>query len=67
MLNQHGDGPLVQEISLPLLQRTASGYFAEVPARLLAERRGVIDHLIDLAFDTLGARHLEVLVYEEAL
>jgi hypothetical protein len=61
------DGSLVQEISLPsLLQRTPLGYAAEVPARLLAQQRSLIDGLIDLAFDTLGAHHLEVLVYEDA-
>ena len=39
-------------------------YAAAVPAHALDEQGCLIDQLIHFAFDTLGARHLELRVYE---
>ena len=39
-------------------------YAAAVPAHALDEQGCLIDQLIHLAFDTLGAHHLELRVYE---
>jgi hypothetical protein len=39
-------------------------YSAVVPAHALDEHGCLIDQLIRLAFDTLGAQHLELRVYE---
>ena len=41
------------------------GYYAAVPAGLLDNDSSVIDELIGFAFETLGARHLDVRVYDE--
>ena len=49
-------------IASPLLERAYRSYYAEVPAQSLAEQSRLIDQLIDLAFDTFGARHLDVRV-----
>jgi hypothetical protein len=46
----------------PLLQRGEWSYYAEVPAHLLDEQSRLIEQLISIAFDVLGARHLEVRV-----
>ena len=35
-------------------------YYADVPRQLLDERSDLIDRLMSFAFDTLGARYLEV-------
>lgn len=37
-------------------------YYADVPMDLLEQQSDLIDHLIDFAFDTLGAHSLEVRV-----
>ena len=47
----------------PCLQ-TQRSYSAAVPAQFLDEHGCLIDQLIQFAFDTLGARHLELRVYE---
>ena len=39
-------------------------YAAAVPAQFLDEHGCLIDQLIHFVFDTLGARHLELRVYE---
>jgi hypothetical protein len=39
-------------------------YVAVVPAHALDEYGCLIDQLIQFAFDTLGAQHLELRVYE---
>ena len=44
----------------PLLQREACSYYAEAPAHLLGEQCCLIEQLISIAFDVLGAHHLEV-------
>ena len=41
------------------------GYSVVVPADLLDDENRIIDELIDFAFDTLGAWHLEVRVHEK--
>ena len=46
----------------PRLQHANQGYYAEVPALALDEQSRLIEQLIGLAFDALGARHLEVRV-----
>src|SRR5215467_3612950 len=44
------------------LERAEGRYYAEVPALTLDEQSLLIEQLIGLAFDALGARHLEVRV-----
>src|SRR5262245_46780394 len=46
----------------PRLQRAEGRYYAEVPALGLDEQSLLIEQLIGLAFDALGARHLDVRV-----
>ena len=48
-----------------LFTNEQQGYYAAVPAGLLDCRNTIIDELIDFAFDTLGAWHLDVRVYDE--
>ena len=43
-----------------LVQRGERSYYAQVGGQLLDEQNCLIDQLISLAFDTLGARHLDV-------
>lgn len=47
--------------------RAQHSYCAEVPALSLDEQSRLIEQLIGLAFDTLGARHLDVRVLAAAL
>ncbi len=47
----------------PRLQEPRS-YSAVVPAHTLDEQGCLIDQLIRFAFDTLGAQHLDLRVYE---
>jgi hypothetical protein len=58
MLNHHSD----QLPCAPRFQRTHRGLYAEVPAQSLDEQSRLLVQLIDLAFDILDARHLEVRV-----
>ena len=46
----------------PRLQHANQRYYAEVPALALDEQSRLIEQLIGLAFDALGARHLDVRV-----
>ena len=48
-----------------LFTNEQQGYYAAVPADLLDSRNSIIDEVISFAFDTLGARHLHVRVYDE--
>jgi hypothetical protein len=48
-----------------LIVRADNRYYAEVSTNTLVTHRNAIEQLIDLAFDTLGALHLEVRVLEE--
>jgi hypothetical protein len=47
-----------------LLQRAEHSYYAEVKATQLDEQSGIIDGLIGLAFETLGARHLDLRIVD---
>ena len=47
---------------IPRLQHANQRYYAEVPALALDEQSRLIEQLIGLAFDVLGARHLDVRV-----
>ena len=47
-----------------LQKRAERSYYAEVRAAQLDEQSGIIDGLIDLAFETLGARHLDLRVVD---
>ena len=68
MLTHHHDHTCsLQSSCAPLLQRAIQGYFAEVPAQPLDEQSRLIEQLIGLAFDTLGARYLELRVSGVAL
>jgi hypothetical protein len=48
----------------PPRRQTQRSYSAAVPAHALDEHGHLIDQLIHFVFDTLGARHLELRVYE---
>jgi hypothetical protein len=39
-------------------------YYAAITSQLLADQSNVIDHVIQFAIDTLGARHIELRVYD---
>jgi hypothetical protein len=47
-----------------LLQRAERSYYAEVKAAQIDEQSGIIDGLIGLAFETLGACHLDLRVID---
>ena len=47
-----------------LLERAERSYYAEVKAVQLDEQSRIIDRLIGLAFETLGARHLDLRVVD---
>ena len=48
----------------PLRVQGPRCYSAAVPAHCLDEHGCLIDQLIQFAFDTLGAQHLDLRVYE---
>ena len=39
-------------------------YYAAIPSRLLANQNNIIDQVIQFAVDMLGARHVELRVYD---
>ena len=49
---------------LPLRHQKPRRYSAAVPARCLDDQGCLIDQLIRFAFDTLGAHHLDLRIYE---
>lgn len=62
---QNRDGSIDKEPGQRrLFKHKRLGYYAAVPAHLLDDQSTLIDRLIDFAFDTLGARRLEVRVYD---
>lgn len=65
LIIQNRDGSLVKE---PLRPHQATSldpsYRVELPLALLDEHSSVIDRIIAFAFDTLGARHIDVRVRE---
>ena len=63
MIIQNRDGSLTKEPGHRM--NKCQGYYAAVPAYVLDRENTVIDELISFAFDTLGAWHLDVRVYNE--
>ena len=65
LIIQDRDGSLVKEPRKPRHQQHAPpSYRVEFPAALLDEQNSLIDRIISFAFDTLGARQLNVRVRE---
>src|SRR5262245_15524724 len=65
MMNQTYDVPSSRELApTRLIQRKERSYYAEVKATQLDEQSGIIDGLIGFAFETLGARHLDLRVVD---
>ena len=63
MIIQNRDGSLVQEPDTSwCFEQREQSYYAQLPATLLNEQSSLIDRIISFAFDTLGARHLEMRV-----
>ncbi|MFL5805419.1 MAG: hypothetical protein ACJ8CR_27245 [Roseiflexaceae bacterium] len=48
----------------PLRRQGPRSYSAVMPAHALDEHGSLIDQLIRFAFDTLGAQHLDLRIYE---
>jgi hypothetical protein len=66
-VTQHRDTSPAEEPGRPrAFTKVHQGYYAAVPADLLDDENTIIDELISFAFDTLGAWHLDVRVYDEA-
>ena len=65
MQAQHHDRHRDQQRDRPLPRHPGPRrYSAVVPAHALDEHSCLIDELIRFAFDTLGAQHLDLRVYE---
>ena len=65
LIIQERDGSLLKEPRRPRQAQVAHNtYRAQIPAELLDEQGSLIDRIIDFAFDTLGARHLNLRVRE---
>jgi hypothetical protein len=65
MMSRNDAGSPSREPSAPsLLKRRDRSYYAEVAVQALDAQHMMIDQIIALAFDTLGARHLDVRVYD---
>jgi len=65
MLAQHHDRHRGQDRDqMPLRLPEPRHYAAAVPAHCLDEHGCLIDELIRFAFNTLGAQHLDLRVYE---
>jgi hypothetical protein len=65
VMNHTYDVPLSRELApTQLFQRADRSYYAEVRAAQLDEQSGIIDRLIDMAFETLGARHLDLRIVD---
>jgi hypothetical protein len=47
-----------------LYQRAEHSYYAEVSMQRLDEQINLIDQIIDFAFDTLDARHLDLRIVD---
>jgi hypothetical protein len=64
LIIQNRDGSLLKE-PLPPTQTTGHpSYRVEIPAGLLDEQSSLIERVIAFAFDTLGARRVDVRVRE---
>jgi hypothetical protein len=65
LIIQDRDGSLIKEPPKQQQNQLASpSYHVEFPAALLDEQNSLIDRIISFAFDTLGARRLDVRVRE---
>jgi len=65
LIIQNRDGSLTKEPRKPRHPQPAtSSYRADLPAALLDEQNSLIERIISFAFDTLGARQLNVRVRE---
>lgn len=65
MIIQDRDGSLLKEPhKLRHPQPTSPSYHAEIPAALLDEQSSLIERIINFAFDTLGARRVDLRVRE---
>ena len=65
LIIQDRDGSLIKEPRKPRPNQLVSpSYRVEFPAALLDEQNSLIDRIISFAFDTLGARRLDVRVRE---
>jgi hypothetical protein len=65
VMNHKQDASSSRELApARLLRRAERSYYAEVKAAQLEEQSGIIDGLIGLAFETLGARHLDLRVVD---
>jgi hypothetical protein len=61
MMNRNSEGTRVNQPGSTLIhQCDEQSYYVAVPEQLLDEQSSLIDLLISFAFDTLGARHLDV-------
>lgn len=65
MIIQNRDGSLTREPRKPRHPQPLSPcYRADLPAELLDEQNSLIERIISFAFDTLGARRLDLRVRE---
>ncbi|HNP72684.1 MAG TPA: hypothetical protein PLO33_09295 [Kouleothrix sp.] len=65
MIIQDRDGSLLKEPKPPRNSALSKpAYRVEIPASTLDEHSSLIERVIAFAFDTLGARHLDVRVRE---
>jgi hypothetical protein len=65
LIIQNRDGSLLKEQRKLRQPRPAkSTYRAEIPAALLDEQSSLIERIINFAFDTLGARNVDLRVRE---
>lgn len=62
MIIQNRDGSLLEEPYHARKPGQDDHYYAEVAADDLDEQSNLVERIIAMAFDVLGARHLEVLV-----
>jgi hypothetical protein len=61
MMSRNSDGGGVDGLGTTLIQQDGErGYYAVVPKQPLDKQISVVDLLINFAFDTLGARHLDI-------
>ena len=68
MIIENRDGLLTKEPGHhQLVTNKRRGYYAVVPTDLVDYDNTIIDELIGFAFDTPGAWHLEVRVYDKTV
>lgn len=58
---QNRDGSIAEEHPS---DRSNNGYYAAIPANLLDDTSSLIERIINFAFDTLGAQHVDMRVYD---